>query len=112
MARIKLEGTEKLKKALQYAGCKTEIKRCVSKYGAKLNDKMVQKAPHDSGTLRRSITISKADNGLTVEVEPTVEYAPYLEYGTRLMEAQPFVKPSLDEVKPKFLSEIKKIMGD
>ena len=44
-------------------------------------------------------------------VEPTAEYAPYLEYGTRFMKEHPFVKPALEKVKPKFIRDVKKIMG-
>ena len=34
----------------------------------------------------------------------------YLEYGTRFMDAQPFVQPALEEQLPKFKSDMKKLV--
>lgn len=49
------------------------------------------------------------DNGLTAESGPTTEYAEYLEYGTRFMEAQPFIKPAFDKQAEKFKRDMKKL---
>jgi HK97 gp10 family phage protein len=56
---------------------------------AKLN------APVDSGNLRSSITTEVKDE--EVIVGTNVEYAPYVEYGTKRMRAQPYLRPALDK---------------
>lgn len=108
---IKITGTDVLSEALKHAQRMVDVKACVSKHGADLNKVMVEKAPVKTGFLRRSIKLSKGDDGMSVTVEPTAEYAPYLEYGTRFMKEHPFVKPALEKVKPKFIRDVKKIMG-
>lgn len=107
---IKISGADKLSDALKHAQRMVDVKACVSKHGADLNKVMVEKAPVKTGFLRRSIKLSKGDDGMSVTVEPTAEYAPYLEYGTRFMRERPFVKPALEKVKPKFIRDVKKIM--
>lgn len=66
------------------------------------------KAPVDTGALRNSIGMESL--GLAkVEVGPTVHYAPYQEYGTSRMPAQPYMHPAVNEVEPvlaKALSQV------
>lgn len=107
---IKISGADVLSDALKHAQRMVDVKACISKHGADLNKVMVEKAPVKTGFLRRSIKLSKGDDGMSVTVEPTAEYAPYLEYGTRFMKEHPFVKPTLEKVKPKFIRDVKKIM--
>ena len=53
------------------------------------------KAPVDTGRLRNSITHSLAPEEEAVYIGTNVEYAPYVEYGTRRTKAQPFLKPAV-----------------
>ena len=50
------------------------------------------------------------DGGFTAESGPTTEYAEYLEYGTRFMDAQPFVAPSLEAQTREFQSDMQKLV--
>jgi len=79
-------------------------------------------APIDSGMLKNSIsTQSKTEGSNTGEgiikkpvdenivlVGTAVEYAPYQEYGTKTMDAQPFLRPALDMVQGKAVTLIQK----
>ena len=47
---------------------------------------------------------------MSAEVEPTAEYAPYVELGTRFMEAQPYLGPAFNEQKEKFKKDMKKLV--
>lgn len=52
--------------------------------------------PWDTGTLRRSITYEpgRDGKGYYVDVGTNVIYAPFVEFGTRYMRAQPFLRPA------------------
>lgn len=52
----------------------------------------------DSGRLRQSIGVQQVAEG-HYRVGTNVEYAPYLEYGTRRMAARPFLRPAFEKVK-------------
>ena len=65
---------------------------------------------YSTGTTKRSIRFSIEDAGLAGIVEPTTAYAPYLEWGTRRMAAQPFLKPAFDEQKKRFMKDMKNLM--
>jgi len=55
-----------------------------------------QLSPVDTGALRRSIT--HQSSGLHGEVGTSIEYAPYIEYGTYRTPKQPYLRPALDAV--------------
>lgn len=95
-----------------------------------------QKAPKDTGELRRSIT-SKVEDGKGIVYTP-LEYAPYIEYGTGIFaenggrkdvpwhyqddegnwhstngqKPQPFLRPALDEAREDILRLIKEAMSN
>jgi len=52
--------------------------------------------PVDTGNLRRSITHQIEAADLTAEVSANASYAAYLEFGTRKMRAQPYLRPAGD----------------
>lgn len=111
---VKITGAKELEKALRQNATMSDVKRVVQHNGARLQNSMTRKAEfakgYQTGTTKRSIRLQRAPDGLSAIVGPETEYAPYLEYGTRFMEAQSFVRPALDEVQPKFDADIKKLM--
>lgn len=56
------------------------------------------KAPVDTGYLQNSIRSSRTGAG-SWRVEAGAEYAAHVEYGTRYMAAQPYLRPALDEIR-------------
>jgi HK97 gp10 family phage protein len=114
MATIKAEGVEELLKKLKANVTLDDVKKVVRHNGAGLQKKMQSKADfkkgYQTGTTKRSIGLEITDGGLTAESGPETEYAPYVEYGTRFMEAQPFVRPAHDEQKKEFISDMKKLV--
>lgn len=121
MAKIKIVGMEKLQKKLKKNIQMEDVKRQVRKHGAEMQAKAQRNAPvgtpestgipgYVGGTLKRSIGLEITDGGMSAEVEPTAEYAPYVELGTRFMEAQPYLKPAFNEQKEKFKKDMKKLV--
>ena len=121
MAGIRIEGLDELEKQLKKNATLNDVRKVVRKHAADLQTKAQRKAPvgtpastgipgYVGGTLKRSIGLEIRDNGLTAEVEATAEYAPYVGWGTRFMKAQPFIKPALEEVEPRFKSDMQKLV--
>lgn len=118
---IKLEGIMELDKKLAKNIQKQAVRTIVKKNGAALQKKAQKKAPigtpestgipdYKGGTLRRSIGLEIGNDGLTATVEPTAEYAAYVEYGTRFMKAQPYLGPAFDEQSKIFKSDMEKLV--
>lgn len=110
MGDIKIVGMEKLQRKLKKNVRMDDVKRVVRHNGAEMQEKAQRNAPVDTGTLKRSIGLEITDSGMSAEVEPTAEYAPYVELGTRFMDAQPYLKPAFDEQKEKFKKDMKKLV--
>lgn len=114
MAKITVTGLEELEKKLKANATMADVKRCVRQNGAELQKKIQEKADfkkgYQTGTTKRSVGLEIKDGGLTAESGPTTEYAPYVEYGTRFMQAQPFVRPALEEQSIQFRSDLQKLV--
>lgn len=114
MAKLEIKGLDKLQKALKENVTMDDVKEVVRHNGSQLQKKMQEKADfkkgYQTGTTKRSIGLEIQDSGFTAEVGPETEYSPYLEYGTRFMEAQPFVKPAYDEQALKFKRDMGKLV--
>lgn len=110
---VKIKGLDKLEKRLKKNATLNDVKTLVKKHGSQMQDKMVDNAEftkgYQTGTTKRSIHGEIVQSGFGYEAGPTTHYSPYLEFGTRFMEAQPFVKPSFDEQKGKFKKDLKKL---
>lgn len=65
---------------------------------------------YQTGETKRSIGLEFENSGFTASVGPETEYSPYLEYGTRFMQAQPFIKPAYNEQKEKFKRDMQKLV--
>ena len=114
MPKVKIKGLDKLQKALKDNVTMDDVKKVVQKNGSEMQTRMQEKADfkmgYQTGTTKRSISLEIKDSGFTAEVEPGTEYSPYLEYGTRFMDAQPFVRPAHDEQKEKFKRDMQKLV--
>lgn len=113
-----------------------QIQRAVGKACALVERTAKQKAPKDTGALRRSITseVEREGNEIVGTVFTPLEYAPYVEFGTGLFaesggrkdvpwcyqddkgewhstsgqKPQPFMRPALNENR----EQIKRIIGE
>ena len=126
MPKIKFEGLEDLEKKLKSCFTMEEVKQAVKVNGSELHEKVQENADFHghytwkkgkgkvfvspTGTTKRSVTLDIKDGGLTADVEPETEYSPYLEYGTRFMEAQPFVRPAFEKQAARFKKDLKRLV--
>ena len=114
MGVIRVEGLEKLQKQLRKNADISDVKKVVRQNGSELQRKIQKNADfekgYQTGTTKRSVGLEIKDGGLTAESGATTDYAEYLEYGTRFMNAQPFVKPALEEQAKQFEKDLKKLV--
>lgn len=78
-----------------------KINRELEKKALQIVRESKQRAPVDTGRLRSSITYEKQvmPNGLLrILIGSNVEYAPFVEFGTVNQSAQPYLRPSIEEV--------------
>jgi HK97 gp10 family phage protein len=135
---IEFEGVENLMQRLNKMSDTAALKKSLEAATLLVERSAKQKAPKDTGALRRSIT-SKVE-GLEGIIYTPLEYAPYIEYGTGLfaekgngrkevpwnyqddegkwhstsgLKPQPFMRPSLDENRQKIVDTLKEgVMND
>ena len=94
------------KKILDFTASKKEkIKNAVIKSALNIQRNAKRECPVDTGALRNSISVSfESDYGTFVSAE--MPYAAYVEYGTKNMEAQPYMRPAAEAEVAKLKSEI------
>lgn len=111
MASVEFKGLNELmnyfKKAPKLA--QTEMTKIVKHCGSMCHIEEQRRVPVDTGFLKRSIFITIKDVGLTAKIEPTASYAGYVEYGTRKMNAQPYVRPAYDKATKEFVERTNKL---
>lgn len=115
---IKFEGLYELQNGLRERMNLNAVKTVVQKNGDQLNAKMKRNASpggafkkgYSHGDTRDSINTQILDNGMTASVGPTMDYDPYVEFGTRFMEAEPFIKPAWEAQKEVFKSDMDKLV--
>ncbi len=114
MAKLKISGLEKLEHQLKQNCTLDDVKKVVRKNGLDLNKKIVRNATftrgYSTGETKRSIVPTFEDGGFTAVSGAQTEYAPYVEHGTRFMDAQPFVAPAYQEQKEIFISDMKELV--
>lgn len=109
MSEIVFSGLSELQEALQERCNLDSVKKVVKLNGAEMQEQAQRNAPVDTGTLERSIGLEMKDSGMTAKVEAKADYAPYQEYGTRFMNAQPYIKPAFNVQKRKFKSDLERL---
>lgn len=108
---VKLSGAKELKAVLEKRSKVKQLAATVVKFhGSQLQQNAQKRAPVDTGNLKRSIQLEIKDGGLMAEVAATADYSAYVEYGTRFMHAQPYVRPSFQQQEGKFLKDLKKVL--
>lgn len=110
----KLTGADALLSQLKKNANLDDVKKTVRLNGSELEKRMKRNASftkgYQTGETKRSIGLELKEQGLTAEVKPTTHWAPYLEFSTRFMAAQPFVKPSFSVQEKIFIKDMRRLM--
>lgn len=76
------------------SGMDSALERALTRIGFQAEGYAKDLCPVDTGRLRASITNEVASEEKAVYIGTNVEYAPYVELGTRRQRAQPYLKPA------------------
>lgn len=111
---MKLKGVGSLIRALEDKQSMKSVKQVVKLNGSEMQRNMQRNASftkgYQTGTTKRSINLVITDGGFTANVEPTTDYSQYLEFGTRFMTSQPFVRPAFYNSIFQFHDDLEKLM--
>lgn len=116
---IQIKGTGPLRKELLEGATLKAVKTIVKYHGANLQQKAMQNAQrgvsfqkgYSKGATKQSIAsgLTIDADGLGATVEAGTNYAAYVEFGTRFMEAEPFMRPAHEEVKQAFINDLRRL---
>jgi len=94
MLSINIIGTGNIQNKLQNKVNNRKIEETLDSTALKIENDAKQICPVDTGRLRGSINTRKCGSTCR-SIGTSVEYAQYVEFGTRRMQAQPFLRPAL-----------------
>ena len=109
---IKVIGADKLEKKLKDLASMEKVKNAVRLNGSELQQGAMQYAPVKTGNLKQSIRLQIRDSGMEAAVHPIADYAEYVEFGTRFMEAQPYLLPAFEVQLQIFRADLKRALED
>lgn len=75
------------------------------------NAKGVMNKGYWTGNLARMVTSDMADK-LSFNLISGAHYSGYLEYGTRFMVAEPFMRPSIKQIKKNLRDDFSRLLGN
>lgn len=112
---VKITGADVLAKALRDIASMEDVKTIVKVNGIRLEreikaqTKTAYRKGYSEGYTADSVGGHIENNGLTYVAGEGMVYDPYVEFGTRFMEAEPTVGPALKKVSAQFKSDLNKL---
>lgn len=94
---------------LAKAEIRAAFSRALERVGMQAEGYAQDLCPVDTGNLRNSIT--HTTDGTAAYIGTNVEYAPYVELGTRRAAAQPFLKPAATDHRGTYANIVKDELG-
>ncbi|MEC5422125.1 HK97 gp10 family phage protein [Virgibacillus sp. C22-A2] len=90
-----------------------EIKATVAESAEMITSQAKALAPVamvNGGTLKNSISVSYYNSAMSAEIGTPVTYAIFVEMGTRYQSAQPYLFPSYEMERPKYMKALEKAL--
>lgn len=107
---FEIRGADELAGYLKKMATMDDVKQAVKINTSEMQNQAMRRAPVDTGNLKRMIEIDFSDGGLTGKVTSSAGYSGYLEWGTRFMSAQPYMRPSFKVVGGQFDRDMSRLM--
>ena len=109
--KITSDGEKILKKFNNTTTVEKDVSKLIKDTLYNIEKDAKQQCPVDTGRLRGSITTNIIST-YSGEVGNNVEYAGWVEYGTRYQSAQPYFEPAVEKNEDKFNEELDKIIEE
>lgn len=106
---IRIDGLKELQAKLKKNCSLDDFKKVVKMRSAKLQERSKYYAPVRTGYMRDHINLDITNNGFTGIVESHANYGAFVEYGTRKMGSQPYMRPAFFEQSKDFISDVRKL---
>ncbi len=107
---MRVTGTVELEGALKKLANMQDVKNAVRLNTSEMQKSAQRKVPVDTGALKRSLNMELTRGGFEGKVGSNMEYAPYVEVGTRYQTAQPYMRPSAFAQTIKFKRDLLRLM--
>lgn len=108
--KAEINGVDEMIARMERLAKPADVRRAVDKNTRQMETLMKRKAKfskgYSTGKTKASIRSEKRDGGYTGAVMPMTEYSVHLEYGTRNMVPQSFVRPAMWEQKIMFIEDV------
>jgi len=101
-----VEDTFTAKLAAASQRLKSEVAQQMDGVGADMEDLAKSVVPVRTGFLQSTIYHQVDESTLAMDFGATADYAGYIEFGTRRMAAQPFIRPAFDANQQRLLDAI------
>ena len=110
MTDIVIEGGDEMVRAIRNRFNEDKVARVVKRNTSQAQQKAMRLAAVDTGFMKRSITMRIDVTGLAGYIVAGASYSSYVEFGTRYMDSQPFMRPAAREQAPIFLNDLRNLI--
>lgn len=107
MVSIKVSASRRFKHRMSHRQAKRMLRKAIKVNGQMMYNYTQRYVPVRTGELRRSLTLVYENRGLTARVYTTMYYADFVEHGTRLMSAQPYMAPAFRKASASLLRDVR-----
>src|SRR5699024_6609308 len=110
MANIVIEGGDEMVRAIRGRFNHDKVARIVKRNTSQAQQTAMRLGEVDPGFMKRPITRRIDVTGLAGYITAGAEYSPYVEFGTRYMDSQPFMRPAAREQAPIFMNDLRNLI--
>ena len=108
--KIEIEGGDELVRSITKRVDADRVVPVIRRNTSQAQQKAMRLAAVDTGFMKRSITMRIDITGLAGYIVAGASYSSYVEFGTRYMDSQPFMRPAAREQAPIFISDLRNLI--
>ena len=108
--KIDIEGADELVRSIRNRLGSDKVVPVIRRNTSQAQAKAMRLAAVDTGFMKRSITMRTDITGLAGYIVAGASYSSYVEFGTRYMDSQPFMRPAAREQAPIFISDLRNLI--